>query len=130
MWVAMNENLFRMFSTFMEQYKPNPSGTSALKEKGTDQQEPMSSDEECTLSSNGISLSCILFVNITEIAVACVCSGGKIHNVEGARNTHDVLSAGSDEETRDVQSDGSDGKTHNVEDAGSAVGRCSTVKTW
>ena len=63
------------------------------------------------------------------IAVACVCSGGKIRDVEGDGNTHNVQSAGSDEKTRDVLSDGSGGKTHNVEDAGSAVGRCSTVKT-
>ena len=56
----MNENLFRIFSTSMEQYRANPSGTTALEEKGTDQQEPMSSDEECVLFSNGISLSCML----------------------------------------------------------------------
>lgn len=56
----MNQNLFQMFSTFMEQYKANPSGATALEGKGTGQQEPTSSDEEYTLSGNGISLNCML----------------------------------------------------------------------
>ena len=66
----MNEDLFRMFSAFMEQYKPTPSTTAAaLQErevKRTDQaggsqtkiqssvQELASSDEESLLSSNGM----------------------------------------------------------------------------
>ena len=66
----MNEDLFRMISAFMEQYKPTPSTTAAaLQEKEakrTDQaggsqtkiqssvQELASSDEESLLSSNGM----------------------------------------------------------------------------